>query len=251
MGFETSWRFYEFCRPNLAWPTGRIAVFKRSLLAFGLLLGGIALPATCADAQAPVLPQWLPVGTFDKPLNEAADDVGVRHRFKLRDCGNSGRHFVCTYASDTGIGVVAWSSQPVGLIEQLTIAIPACKAIDDLSDLSAMLIHILHPRRPVATFPRTIVAMARFAANTGSGEHWLDNVSYQLIDRKARGLGLVVHRTPPNAIPPSASMRKRVADAQRFYIPPYKCPGADGVVLEPVPESPRVAAPHPVISINK
>jgi len=226
-------------------------VFQRSLLAFGLLLGAIALPATRADAQSPALPQWLPVGTVDKALTESAQDVGTRHIFVLKDCGNSGDHFICTYASDSGIGVVAWASQRAGFVEQLTIAIPACRSIEDLADMSTILVHILHPRRPIATFPGTITAMARYAANSGSGEHWLDDVGYQLIDRKSRGWGLVVRRVPPNGIPSTAAMRRRVAEAQRFYVPPYVCPRTDDAGLQPVPESPRVGLPRPAISINK
>ena len=132
----------------------------------------------------------------------------------------------------------AWAPQPAGLVEQINIAIPACRAAEDLSDISTMLIYILHPRRPLATFPRAIVAMMRFAALRGSGVYWLDGVSYLLVDRGPLGVGLVVHRTPPNAVPPTDEQRTRLAKAQHFYDLPSECPAAPVVV---VPEPPTLS----------
>jgi hypothetical protein len=226
------------------------SVYKSSLTAFCLVLLGAASLAAPARAQ-PALPQWLPIATLDKPFNDAAKDIGLRHRFALRDCGNFNKHFICTYGSETGIGVAAWASQPVGLVEQMNIAIPRCTAEADLADVAAMLLHILHPRRPLSTFSRAIVAMARFAEHAGSGEHWLDGVSYHLIERGPLGLGLVVRRTPPNAVPPNAAMRKRVAEAQKYYAPEFDCPHAASIVIEPVARPPADALRPVIRSISK
>jgi len=208
-------------------------VIRLSVIALTLTLACAAAVATKAVGQP--LPQWIPVGTLDKPFNEAAVDHQRRQRFALQDCGNSSIYFICTYAANTGIGLVAWAKQPVGLVDQINIAIPVCNAMSDLDDIATMLIYIFHPKRPAITFHRSIVAMANFAANKGNGEQWLDGINYQLIDRKELGFGLVVRRTPPNMAPPSEQDRARSARAQRFYMPASDCPIPTGTIaVQPV-----------------
>lgn len=218
--------------------------FARTALSSALFATVLAVPAVLAQP----LPQLLPIGTVDKPFNDAAQDLARPFRFVLKDCGNSGPAFICTYGSTNGIGIVAWAAQPVGLVEELAIAIPNCAPLEDLADISTMLIHIFHPNRTTATYPRAIVAMARFADTSGSGEHWLDGVRYHLINRGPLGFGLVVRRTPASAIPTTASARARVAARQRFYLPDYACPGAAAVV-SPVPAP--VVVPPPVLRVYK
>jgi hypothetical protein len=208
----------------------------RSVFLFGFAL--VVADSMACGALSQPLPQWLPVETLDKPFNDAAGDLKKPQRFVLRDCGNERDHFICTYRTASGIGIAAWAPQAAGLVEQITIAIPPCRAVEDLSDLSTMLIYILHPRRPLATFPRAIVAMNRYASVRGSGVYWLDGVSYLLIDRGPLGLGLVVHRTPHDATPLTEEQRARLANAQRFYLPPSDCP------IEPpaVPADPGISS---------
>lgn len=206
----------------------------RTCVVASLIAMALAVAGTSAS-RGEALPQWLPVATLDKALNDAAADLRRPHRFVLRDCGNSGGYYICTYSSERGIGVAAWSSQPVGLVEQINVAIPPCHAIDDLSDIAAMMLHILHPRRPIPTFSRAIVAMSNFAARKGSGEYWLDGVSYHLVDRGRLGVGLAIQRTPPSAVPPSEKRRLRTAKAHRFYLPHYDCPSPATVLIETDP----------------
>jgi hypothetical protein len=62
-------------------------------------LAGAASVATAQVSQP--LPQWLPVQTLDKPFNDAAGDLKRPHNFALKDCGNEGPYFICTYGSAT------------------------------------------------------------------------------------------------------------------------------------------------------
>jgi hypothetical protein len=77
--------------------------------------------------------------------------------------------------------------------------------------------------------------MARYAEHSGSGEHWLDGVSYHLIDRGPDGVGLVVQRTPPNAVPSTPARRQRVASKTRFFTPAFACPLTTGAAVEEPP----------------
>lgn len=200
---------------------------KHSRVSLFIALVAAACASSAVDAQP--LPQWLPIATLDKPFNDAAQDLERPHRFALSDCGNTNGHFRCTYASQSGIGMAAWASQSQGLVEQINIIIPRCTAERDLVDISDMLVHIFSPRRPYATFSRGIFSMSAFAAATGNGEYWLDDVSYQLIDRGAVGWGLVVRRKPWHGNPRSESTRRRVAATQWFYVPTGPCAAAPDV----------------------
>jgi hypothetical protein len=173
------------------------------------------------------LPGWLPIGTVDKAFNDAANDLSIAQRFALRQCADHRRYFACSYASTTGIGILAWAPRSEGLVEQLTIAIPRCQADAGLAEISAMLVHIFSPRRP-QTFARPIPAMLPFAAGTGSNEHWLDGVKYVLINRGPKGLGVVVHRTPklPDLDRSSPARRSTIARQTNFYLPQsFECRG--------------------------
>jgi hypothetical protein len=176
------------------------------------------------------LPGWVPVETVDKAFNDASNDVRTPQLFSLQDCSNFGPQFICSYASSTGTGILAFAPREQGLIEQLNLAIPSCSTIPQLADISAMLIHIFHPRRPVSTFSRAIVAMARMATVNGKAEYLLDGVSYQLIDRSPQGFGLVVRRGPPLPLwqHPQAPARYRAADKSQipFFLPAAPCPQA-------------------------
>src|SRR5262245_48932262 len=108
-----------------------------------------AAPSVAAAQPSQPLPQWLPVQTLDKPFNDASGDLKRPHNFALKDCGNEGPYFICTYGSTTGVGIAAWSFPAVGLVEQMSIAIPTCNALETLGDISTMLVYILHPRRPL------------------------------------------------------------------------------------------------------
>lgn len=206
------------------------AVLVASLAAVG------SLPAR---AQA-ALPQWLPIQALDKAFNDAAADLSIAQSFQLRDCGNPGDTFICTYASSGGVGVVAWSKQSIGLVEKLAISIPPCSAAGDLASIAAILVHTLHPRRPVSTYSRAIVALANFTAFAGAGDHWLDGVSYQLVRREDGGLGLIVERQPTRPAQSRSDLRRRAALQQRFFIPDHACGAV--VMTTPVDAHPPLRA---------
>jgi hypothetical protein len=195
-------------------------------------------------SHAQPLPQWLPIATLDKPFNDAAKDLNLPEFFTLHKCGNLNGGFICTYGSQTGVGLAAWSAQQVGLVEQINIGMPSCEQGEELAHISAMLLHIFHPRRPVSTIVRGIVAMAEPTTRSGANEHWLDDVSYLLVDRKMAGFGLIIRRKPPNATTPRPfAVNYRYARAQNFYLPPPpdSCiPPAEAIVVAP-PVAPRPA----------
>lgn len=171
------------------------------------------------------LPGWLPIGTVDKPFNDAARDLRISQRFALRQCADYQRYFACSYASTKGIGILAWAPRSEGIVEQLTISIPPCRVENDLSEISAMLIHIFSPRRP-QTFSRPIPAMLPFAVGTGNNEHWLDGVKYVLINRGPKGVAVVVHRTAklPDLERNSPARRDQLPRRTNFYLPvPFEC----------------------------
>jgi hypothetical protein len=196
------------------------SVSTAMLLACALLGPG----ADRAAAQGGALPGLLPVGTVDKAFNDAADDLRIERWHFLTRCADQHRYFGCTYTSTSGIGIVAWAPRSEGVVEQLSIAIPPCRVEPELRKISAILIHIFSPRRP-QTFSRPIVAMAQFAASSGSGEHWLDGVSYVLLDRRHLGVGLIVRRSQrlPDVAPDSSRARTAAARKVAFYLPPIDC----------------------------
>ena len=212
-------------------------------LSAAALYAFLAVAAPTSPAFAEALPQWLPIQTFDKAFNDAAGDLEVRDTLTLRDCGNSGRYFVCSYSSSNGLGIVAWAPQREGLIEQLAIAVPPCNVIPDIESISAILFHIFHPNRPVATFPRAISAMVNFTATTGRGDHWQDGVSYQLVNRGPLGFGLLVHRTPPIGTRVNDASRRHAALKQQFILPESAC-ASGGSVVSAAPAAPVEPAPR-------